>query len=34
MKVISHECGVNTEAKGFVVSLPIDRVIGINDFDE
>ena len=34
MKVISRECGVKTEAKGFVVSLPIDRVIGINDFDE
>jgi len=34
MKVISRECGVNSEAKGFVVSLPIDRVIGINDFDE
>ena len=34
MKAISSECGVTTEAKGFVVSLPIDRVIGINDFDE
>ena len=34
MKVISRECGVNTKAKGFVVSLPIERVIGINDFDE
>ena len=34
MKAISRECGVNSEAKGFVVSLPIDRVIGINDFDE
>ena len=34
MKAISSECGVKTEAKGFVVSLPIDKVIGINDFDE
>lgn len=34
MKAISRECGVKTEAKGFVVSLPIDKVIGINDFDE
>lgn len=34
MQVISRECGVKTEAKGFVVSLPIDKVIGINDFDE
>lgn len=34
MQVISRECGVKTEAKGFVVSLPIDRVIGINDFDD
>jgi hypothetical protein len=34
MQVISRECGVKTDAKGFVVSLPIDKVIGINDFDE
>lgn len=34
MKAISTECGVKTDAKGFVLSLPIDKVIGINDFDE
>lgn len=34
MQAISKECGVNSDSKGFVVSLPIDTVIGINDYDE
>lgn len=34
MKAISRECGVSSEAKGFVISMPIDSVIGISDFDD
>ena len=34
MKAISKECGVHSEAKGLVLSLPIETVIGINDYDE
>lgn len=30
MKAIGELCGVNSEAKGIVMSLPIDHVIGIN----
>jgi len=29
MKAISEKCGMQTEAKGLVVSLPIDEVMGI-----
>ena len=29
MKAISEQCGMQTEAKGLVVSLPIDAVMGI-----
>ncbi|MBR5308708.1 MAG: hypothetical protein IKU43_08045 [Clostridia bacterium] len=31
MNAISESCGVNTDAQGFVVSLPIDTVIGIRN---
>lgn len=31
MNAISEACGVNTDAQGFVVSLPIDTVIGIRN---
>jgi hypothetical protein len=30
MKAIGELCGVNSEAKGIVMSMPIDHVIGIN----
>ncbi len=33
MKAISSNCGVNSEAKGFVVSLPVETVMGISDFE-
>ncbi len=33
MKAISANCGVNSEAKGFVVSLPVETVMGISDFE-
>ena len=33
MQAISKNCGVNSEAKGFVLSMPIERVIGISDFE-
>ena len=31
MKAISEKCGIQTEAKGIVYSLPIDNVIGLAD---
>ncbi|MGN0305081.1 MAG: hypothetical protein ACI4D2_02885 [Lachnospiraceae bacterium] len=31
MQAIGEKCGVHSEAKGLVVSLPIDSVIGIED---
>lgn len=31
MQAINKECGINTDAKGLVVSLPIDSVIGISN---
>ena len=34
MQAISKECGVNSEAKGLVISFPVETVIGISDFDE
>ncbi len=33
MKAISKDCGVNSAAKGFVVSLPVETVMGISDFE-
>lgn len=33
MKAISKNCGVNSEAKGFVVSVPVETVIGVSDFE-
>lgn len=30
MKAISDSCGMNSDAKGLVMSLPIDHVIGVN----
>lgn len=33
MKSISEKCGVNTDAKGIVLSLPIDSVIGLSEDD-
>ena len=34
MQAIGEKCGVHSEAKGLVVSLPIDNVIGIEDDEE
>ncbi|MBQ9991525.1 MAG: hypothetical protein IJP31_11410 [Lachnospiraceae bacterium] len=34
MQAIGEKCGVHSEAKGIVVSLPIDTVIGIENDDE
>ena len=34
MQAIGEKCGVHSEAKGLVVSLPIDSVIGIEEEDE
>lgn len=31
MKAISEKCGIKTEAKGLVFSLPVDSVIGLPD---
>lgn len=31
MQAISENCGIQTEAKGIVYSLPIDNVIGLSD---
>lgn len=31
MQAISNECGIKTDAKGIVVSLPIESVIGLDD---
>ena len=31
MQAISEKCGIKTEAKGSVYSLPIDNVIGLSD---
>ncbi len=31
MQAISDACGIRSDAKGIVVSLPIDAVIGLND---
>ena len=31
MQAISDSCGIRSDAKGIVVSLPIDAVIGLND---
>lgn len=31
MKAISEACGLKSEAKGIVLSLPIDHVIGLGD---
>lgn len=33
MQAISEACGIRSDAKGIVVSLPIDAVIGLNDGD-
>ena len=32
MQAISEQCGVNSKAKGMVLSLPIDGVSGINEY--
>ena len=34
MQAISEKCGVHSDAKGIVLSLPIDTVIGVEDEDE
>lgn len=34
MQAIGEKCGVHSEAKGIVISLPIDSVIGIENEDE
>ncbi len=30
MKAICEACGMHTEAKGFVISMPIDNIMGLN----
>lgn len=30
MQAISHSCGINTEAQGIVVSMPIDNIMGLS----
>lgn len=32
MQAISEKCGIQSEAKGIVYSLPIDNVIGLSDY--
>lgn len=34
MQVIGEKCGIHSEAKGIVLSMPIDTVIGIEDEDD
>ena len=34
MQAVGEKCGVHSEAKGIVISLPIDSVIGIENEDE
>ena len=35
MKAINEKCGLQSEAHGVVVSLPVDNVVGLSDdFDE
>ena len=34
MKEISEKCGMHSEAKGMVVSLPIDTALGLSDQDD
>ena len=31
MQAIGKGCGIHSDAKGIVISLPIDSVIGLND---
>lgn len=33
MKAIGEKCGVHTETRGVVLSMPIDSLIGIGEFD-
>ncbi len=33
MQAISSRCGIHSEAKGLVVSLPLDSVVGLSDDD-
>ena len=33
MQEISSKCGVNSEAKGLVISLPIDGVVGLGEIE-
>ena len=30
MQAISEKCGMNSDAKGLVFSVPIDKVMGLN----
>lgn len=34
MSAISKSCGINTSAKGIVLSMPIDAVVGLGDDEE
>lgn len=34
MKEISEKCGIHSQAKGMVVSLPIDTALGLSDQDD
>jgi len=30
MQAITEKCGIKSEANGFVISMPVDGVVGIN----
>lgn len=34
MKAISQSCGMKSEARGLILSIPIDHVIGLEEFEE
>ncbi|MBQ5782819.1 MAG: hypothetical protein IIV99_05485, partial [Oscillospiraceae bacterium] len=34
MSEITEKCGVNSDANGMVISLPVDKVTGIQHFDD
>lgn len=34
MQAIGEKCGMHSEAKGIVFSMPIDNVLGIEDDEE
>ena len=34
MSAISRNCGIHSDAKGIVLSMPIDAVVGLDDVEE